>query len=199
MEIRERIESCLNDLDRRRRHMAEFEERIRALMETLRNEGSTGSSLPEVLQVLGDVLSNYAEIDGNCRNMISALQEIGRNQQRIEDGREKIVGGVEKILGHLAQMEALARQSLGGHGRRQASPEESLVRRRGPARADGGEAKKKKILLIRLKPDTPEDARDELVRTLQKIDAENPGPGEAEEDQLDDQFAADDGPDTVVH
>ena len=137
MEIRERIETCMNDLDARRRQMAEFGEKVRALMETLKSEGTTPSTLGEVLEVLTSVLKNYADIDVSCREMIRALHEIGQSQDRIEDGRRKIIGGVEKILGHLSQMETLAKRSLGNHA--QAAPAK-------PASAP------KKILLIRLRP-----------------------------------------------
>ncbi|HXI04143.1 MAG TPA: hypothetical protein VNI57_13290 [Candidatus Saccharimonadales bacterium] len=139
MEIRERIESCLNDLDARRRQMAEFGEKVRALMETLKSEGTTPSTLGEVLEVLTSVLKNYADIDVSCREMIRALHEIGQSQDRIEDGRRKIIGGVEKILGHLSQMETLAKRSLGKH----AETAETA-----PAKPASGP---KKILLIRLR------------------------------------------------
>jgi hypothetical protein len=191
MEIRERIESCLNDLDDRRRQMAEFESRVRTLMKSLRADGGSPSSMGEVLEVLSDVLHNYARIDSSCREMITALEEIGRNQDNIEQGRRKIVGGVEKILGHLTQMEDLARQSLGDRapGKREGEAEPL---------AQEDKPRKKKILLIRLHPQS-ESAGDDLVRKLEEIERRDPSGGPADAEGSIEELSPDEGPDTVVH
>ncbi len=196
MEIRERIESCLNDLDARRRRMAEFESRVRTLMETLKKDAGSPSTVREILEVLASALENYNEIDGSCRSMISALSEIGRNQEQIEDGRRKIIGGVEKILGHLTQMETLARQSM-------VEPEAPEA---GAAPAEG--PRPKKILLIRLRPQTAtagesdDDAAPPQPSETSTRDVEittGTESSRSERDPIEDLVSADDDQDATIH
>ncbi len=190
MEIRERIESCLNDLDARRRRMAEFESRVRALMETLKTDAGSPSTVREILEVLASALENYNEIDGSCRAMISALTEIGLNQERIEDGRRKIIGGVEKILGHLSQMETLANQSM-------------VETKAAAAPAEG--SRPKKILLIRLRPQAGEAEGGEAVSPSSKAASREveissrPDSSRGERDPVEDLLNADDDQDATIH
>lgn len=137
MEITERIEACITELDERRAKMASFEARVRAVIATLRNPGDAAGAIGEALAVLEGVLEKYGEIDLNCRRMIEGLREIGEHLDRIEDGRQKIVEGVERILSHLAQLDEMANKGvvLG-------SPAEK-----------GPDGKAKRVLVIRIRPD----------------------------------------------
>jgi len=139
MEITERIEACITELDERRAKMAVFEARVRAVMETLRAPEDSEGAIAEALAVLEGVLQKYGEIDLNCRRMIEGLRDIGEHLDRIEDGRQKIVEGVERILSHLAQLDEMASKGV-------------VVG--SPAKdADG---KKKRVLVIRIRPEEKE-------------------------------------------
>jgi hypothetical protein len=141
MEISERIESCINELDARRQQMAAFESRVRALINALSVQGAATGPLGEALAVLEGALGKYVEIDVSCRQMIEGLREIGRHLDRIEDGRKKIVEGVERILGHLSQLDELANKGI-VLGTTQGGEEE-------PDRP-------KRVLLIRVRPESSE-------------------------------------------
>ncbi len=195
MEIRERIESCLSALDARRRRMAEFETKVRALMDSLRTQGSSPSTIGEILEVLTSALENYGEIDSSCRDMIAALGEIGRNQEQIENGRRKIIDGVEKILAHLTQMETLAKQSM------------MDTQAQAPAPAEG-EGRPKKILLIRLRPqrsgDDARESKDQAsppspVKAGREGIVVKPGPAAREADPVADFLSLEDETDLTVH
>jgi len=172
MEIAERIEACINELDERRTKMASFEARVRSLITTLRVPGEHPDALEETLGVLEGVLQKYGEIDLNCRCMIEGLREIGEHLDRIEDGRQKIVEGVERILSHLSQLDEMAKSGLV-----LGAPEE--VR---PG------AKPKRVLVIRIRPDAAATGAAERTSAGMGVDA-------FEEEGLD----AADSDNTTVH
>jgi hypothetical protein len=174
MEIRERIESCLKDLDLRRRKMAEFEIRVRALMKALDRDGTKPGTMDEALTLFSTVLKNYAEIDVSCRHMIEGLREVETHMDKIDDGRKKIMDGVEKILGHLTQLDTLARQTLDGS--------------QGTPPTDEKKDRPKRVLLIRLHPQPAKEKRSSSV----EIEHD-------EDDLLEGGLDLGDGQDTTVH
>jgi hypothetical protein len=149
MDLSERIESCIAELDARRRQMALFESKVKHLLDALNVQGGAPGALGEALAMLEGVLSKYGEIDQSCRRMIEGLQEIGQHLGRIEEGRRKIVEGVERILANLGQLDRMAREGLVlGAGQDETEH---------PGRA-------KRVLLIRLRPETEAAPKGRRVR-----------------------------------
>jgi hypothetical protein len=137
MEIRERIESCLGELEARQRTVVAYREKVKGLVDALRADGGTPGKLGELFGVLDTVLDNYDEISRSCTRMIQGLTEIGQHLDKIEDGRHKILNGVEAILKNLAQLDRIAEQGMPlavGNG----SP--------------GDDQTPKRVLLIRIRP-----------------------------------------------
>ncbi len=139
MDLSERIESCIAELDARRRQMTAFESKVKHLLDALNVQGGAPGALGEALTMLEGVLRKYGEIDQSCRRMIEGLQEIGQHLGRIEQGRRKIVEGVERILANLGQLDRMAREGL-VLGAGQGGSEDA--------------ARAKRVLLIRLRPGT---------------------------------------------
>lgn len=153
MNLSERIESCITELDARRQQMAAFEAKVRGLMEALSVQGGTPGALGEALSVLEQLLKKYGDIDASCRQMIEGLQEIGSHLDRIEDGRQKIVDGVERILSQLSQLDKLASKGI------------VLGSTDTPADAQAdGEKKPKRVLLIRMRPEEKPKRKGRRIR-----------------------------------
>ena len=112
MELKQRIDSCLSDLERKKESVVSFQTRVRHFIETLRSEGMTPGTLADLLSMLESVLKDYAEISANCQEMIVGLREIGDHMTRIEDGRQKILTGVEAILQNLSHLDRLAQNGM---------------------------------------------------------------------------------------
>ena len=112
MELKQRIDSCLSDLERKRESVVSFQTRVRHLIETLKSEGMTPGSFADLLSMLESVLKDYSEISANCQQMIVGLREIGDHMSRIEDGRMKIITGVEAILQNLSHLDRLAQNGM---------------------------------------------------------------------------------------
>ena len=112
MEIKQRIDSCLSDLERKRESVVSFQNRVQHFIETLRSEGMTPGTLSDLLSMLESVLRDYSEISANCQQMIVGLREIGDHMARIEDGRQKILTGVEAILQNLSHLDRLAQNGM---------------------------------------------------------------------------------------
>ena len=112
MEIRERIESCLGELEARQRTVVAYRDRVKGLVDALRADGGTPGKLGELFGVLETVLDNYDKISRSCTRMIQGLTEIGQHLDKIEDGRHKILNGVEAILKNLAQLDKIAEQGM---------------------------------------------------------------------------------------
>jgi len=135
MEIKQRIDSCLTDLERKRNSVLVFQSKVRQLIDQLRSQGMTPGSLSELLSTLEAVLTDYSEIGASCEQMVAGLREIGDNMTRIEDGRQKILAGVESILQNLSHLDRLAQNGM---------------------QVGKGTGKTpKKILLVRISPDAP--------------------------------------------
>jgi hypothetical protein len=135
MQIKERIENCLSDLEQKRQSVDLFQLKVRRLLESLRSGGMPPGGLDEILQTLQSVLTDYAEISTSCHDMVQCLREIGDHLLRIEEGRQKILNGVETILKNLSHLDRLATNGMQvGTGTTQ-----------GPT--------PKKILLVRIAPD----------------------------------------------
>jgi hypothetical protein len=139
MEIRERIEQCLSTLDSRRQMIVAFEDRLRAVVEALKQQKGLDAGLGNMLLALEEVLGAYNEISLSCGEMIEGLKDVGLHVEKIEDGRSKIVSGVEAIISRLQQLEALAAQGF-----------------QVGVNAPGADAatKPKRVLLIRIRPET---------------------------------------------
>ncbi len=112
MEIRERIESCLSELEARRRMMLAYRERLKGILDAVRAEGGSPGSLGDALAMLETVLADYDEISESCGRMVAGLTEIGQYVDRIEDGRRKILSGVEAILKNLSHLDQMTAQDL---------------------------------------------------------------------------------------
>lgn len=141
MEIRDRIEQCLSTLDSRRQMIVAFEDRLRAVVEALKQQKAVDAGLGNMLLALEEVLGAYNEISLSCAEMIDGLKDVGLHVEKIEDGRSKIVSGVEAILSRLQQLEALASQGF----------QVGI----NPPGTDPA-AKPKRVLLIRIRPETAE-------------------------------------------
>jgi hypothetical protein len=175
MEIRERIEVCLNALNARQVAVNALQERVRGLIDALRSDGETPGSLGEIIRVLEAVLQSYAEISASCHQMIMGLREIGEHIDKIDNGRKKIVAGVETILRNLTQLDEIAAGGI-------------RVGINGPPGPDGTPAKK--IVLIRVRPQEPKDA------------APHHGPRRltaTEESLGSDDLDADEAEDAIIH
>jgi len=138
MEIRERIDACLGELEARRRTVVEYRERVKGLVDALKADGGTPGKLGELFSVLDVVLNNYDEIGQSCSRMIQGLTDIGQHLDRIEDGRNKILNGVESILKNLSQLDRIAEQGM-------------PLAVGNPLNADPD--KPKRVLLIRIRPE----------------------------------------------
>ncbi len=154
MEIKQRIDSCLGDLERKQQSVDAFKTRLRQLIDTLKAEGMTPGSLADLLGALESVLQDYSEISSNCRNMIEGLREIGRHIDRVEGGRRKILDGVEAILQNLSHLDRLAQNGL----------------KVGAGSANG--KKPKRILLVRISPE------EKVPRLTEETDEEDDSTGD---------------------
>lgn len=112
MEMKQRIDTCLTDLERKRDSVATFQVRVKHFIDTLKSEGMTPGSLADLLSMLESVLKDYEEISASCQQMIVGLREIGDHLTRIEDGRQKILTGVESILQNLSHLDRLAQNGM---------------------------------------------------------------------------------------
>ncbi len=112
MEIKQRIDSCLSDLERKRQSVDTFQAKLRLLIESLKVDGVTPGTLADLLSALESVVQDYVEIGANCKVMVDGLREIGDHLTRIEDGRQKILNGVEAILQNLSHLDRLAQSGL---------------------------------------------------------------------------------------
>ena len=162
--------------------MAEFETRVRTLLETIDESGATPGTMGEALDLLSSVLENYKEIDTSCRQMISGLREVDGHMDKIEDGRLKIMDGVEKILGHLNQLDTLARQTLDGSGV--------------SVPAEVKDAKSKRILLIRVRPQPAQQKDTGDVKISHDMDRDVDHDAD---DALEGELDPEDGQDTTIH
>lgn len=171
MEIKERIHSCLTDLEQKRQSVDTFQAKVRRLIDTLKTEGMTPGTVSELLQMLESVLKDYSEISASCQEMVVGLREIGDHITRIEDGRQKILTGVESILQNLTHLDRLAQNGM---------------------QVGAGTGKTpKRILLVRISPgDTP--ATTDLKNVKDSVRPAVPD----DEDDADDEGPAGD---TVVH
>jgi len=144
MEIRQRIQSCLGEMESRRQTVIAYRDRVQGLINALKADDATPGKLGELFNVLQVVLDNYDEISRSCANMIAGLTDIGDHIDRIEDGRHRILNGVEAILKNLAQLDRIAEEGMplavGGGAATGASDAE-------------GEKKPKRVLLIRIRPE----------------------------------------------
>ncbi|MBI3449447.1 MAG: hypothetical protein HY049_11085 [Acidobacteria bacterium] len=143
MEIRQRIQSCLGELESRRQTVVAYRDRVQGLISALKANDATPGKLGELFDVLQIVLDNYDEISRSCASMIEGLTDIGEHIDRIEDGRHRILNGVEAILKNLSQLDKIAEEGMplavgGGDAT-------------GAAAAD--EKKPKRVLLIRIRPE----------------------------------------------
>ena len=112
MEIKQRIDSCLSDLERKRQSVDTFQAKLRLLIDSLKVDGVTPGTLADLLSALESVVQDYVEIGANCKVMVDGLREIGDHLTRIEDGRQKILNGVEAILQNLSHLDKLAQNGL---------------------------------------------------------------------------------------
>lgn len=133
MQTKERIASCLTDLEAKAASVDRFQARLRHLIESLKAQGMTSGGLEKVLHTLESVLQDYNEISASCRRMVEGLREVGDHVDKIEDGRQKILTGVEAILQNLSHLDRLAKNGM----------------QLGTAKPG---SKPKKILLVRLSP-----------------------------------------------
>ncbi len=141
MQIKERIDSCLTSLEQRRQSVDRFQAKVRHLIESLQSGGMPPGGLEEILKTLQSVLTDYAEISASCQEMVEGLREIGDHLTRIEVGRQKILTGVETILKNLSNLDKLATNGV----------------QAGATTTPGD--KPKKILLVRIAPDAPQQPR----------------------------------------
>ena len=133
MQTKERIASCLTDLEAKAASVDRFQARLRHLIDSLKAQGMTSGGLDKVLNTLESVLQDYSEISLSCRRMVEGLREVGDHVDKIEDGRQKILTGVEAILQNLSHLDRLSKNGM----------------QFGTARPG---SKPKKILLVRLSP-----------------------------------------------
>ncbi|HEY3176857.1 MAG TPA: hypothetical protein VGK94_13965 [Candidatus Polarisedimenticolia bacterium] len=142
MELKQRIDSCLSDLERKRESVVSFQTRVSHFIETLKSEGMTPGTLSNLLAMLESVLKDYSDISASCQQMILGLREIGDQMTRIEDGRQKILTGVEAILQNLSHLDRLAQNGMQVGATTGKSP--------------------KRILLVRISPETkPPNVKEE--------------------------------------
>ncbi len=150
MEIKERIATCLSDLERKRQSVEVFQSRLRLLIDRLRTGGVKPGSLPDLLATLESVLQDYAEMGASCTAMVEGLREIGDHLTRIEDGRQKILSGVEAILQNLSHLDKITQAGV-------------------QVGSGGGSKAPKRILLVRIQPDAGE-------KRLREEDEDDEGP-----------------------
>lgn len=136
MEIKERIGTCLADIERKQQSVDLFQAKVRQLIDSLKAGGMTPGAFSDLLSTLESILKDYSEISANCRQMIDGLQDIEAHLDRIEKGRRKILTGVEAILQNLSHLDRLAKNGV-------------------QVGASTGGKKPKRILLVRISPDKP--------------------------------------------
>ncbi|HET6371770.1 MAG TPA: hypothetical protein VFG76_00540 [Candidatus Polarisedimenticolia bacterium] len=132
MELKQRIDSCLTDLERKRRSVDTFQAKLRLLIDGLKSQGASPGALEELLRTLESILKDYSEMGDGCQLMIDGLREISDYMTRIEDGRQKILTGVEAILKNLSHLDRLAQGGLQVGTGKAGSPKRILLVRINP-------------------------------------------------------------------
>jgi len=165
MEINERIDSCLSDIERKQKSVERFQLRVRSLIDGLKTEGMTPGTVSSLLQVLESVLTDYAEIGASCHTLIESLRAIGDHLKQVESGRGRIISGVETILGNLSHLDQLSQNGM----------QVGTATGAGAQNASNSTAPKR-ILLVRISPET--EAQHDATAEEEGLDAVHAAPGD---------------------